>query len=85
MFTPWNEICLKKYRSHVIPVVPLWQTTCNQSCAIPLGPAPWKLYPARNVDTNCLIEVECFNLLTDELFEIFTRAFGPEGTFESDG
>jgi len=22
---------------------------------------------------------------TDELFEIFTRAFGPEGTFESDG
>jgi len=36
-FTPWNEICPKKYRSHVIPVVPLWQNSCNLSCAIPLG------------------------------------------------
>ena len=25
--------------------------------------APWNLYPARNVDTNSHIEVECFNLL----------------------
>ena len=25
--------------------------------------APWNLYPARNVDTNNHIEIECFNLL----------------------
>ena len=30
---------------------------------ISLGLAPWNLYPARNVDTNGHIEVECFNLL----------------------
>ena len=36
-FTPWNEICPKKYRSRVIPVVPLWQSFCNLSYAIPLG------------------------------------------------
>jgi hypothetical protein len=24
---------------------------------------PWNLYPARNVDTNGHIEIECFNLL----------------------
>jgi hypothetical protein len=35
----------------------------QQSGPISLGPAPWNLYPARNVDTNCHIEVECFNLL----------------------
>ena len=33
---------------------------------IPLGPAPWNLYPARNVDTNGHIEVEYFNLLTPD-------------------
>jgi hypothetical protein len=27
---------------------------------------PWNLYPARNVDTNGHIEVECFNLLTPD-------------------
>ena len=35
-FTPWNEIRSKKYRSHVTPVVPLCQNSCNLSCAIPL-------------------------------------------------
>jgi len=25
--------------------------------------APWNLYPARNVNTNVYIKVECFNLL----------------------
>jgi len=63
MPAPCNEIRPKKYLSPGIPVVPLWQNSCNQSCAIPLGPAPWNLYPARNVDTNTHIEVECFNLL----------------------
>ena len=63
MFTSWNEICPKKYLSAGIPVVPLWQNSCNLSCAIPLGPAPWNLYPARNVDTNGHIDAECFNLL----------------------
>jgi len=29
-------------------------------------PAPWNLYPARNVDKNGHIEVEYFNLLTPE-------------------
>ena len=29
-------------------------------------PAPWNLYPARNVDTDGHIEVECFNLLTPD-------------------
>ena len=37
MFTPWNEIRLKKYLSSGIPVAPLWQDFCNLSCAIPLG------------------------------------------------
>jgi len=36
-FTPWNEICPKKYLSPGIPVVPLWQTICNKSFSIPLG------------------------------------------------
>ena len=36
-FTPWNEICPKKYLSFRIPVVPLWQNSYNLSCAIPLG------------------------------------------------
>ena len=36
-FTPWNEIRPKKYLSTGIPVVPLWQNSCNLSCAIPLG------------------------------------------------
>jgi len=36
-FTPWNEILSKKYLSFRIPVVPLWQNSCNLSCAIPLG------------------------------------------------
>ena len=36
-FTPWNEICPKKYLSLSIPVDPLWQNCCNLSCAIPLG------------------------------------------------
>jgi len=30
---------------------------------IPQRCAPWNLYPARNVNTNGHIEVECFNLL----------------------
>jgi len=34
-----------------------------ESAPIPLGPAPWNLYPARNVDTNGYIEEESFNLL----------------------
>ena len=34
---PWNEIRPKKYPSSGIPVVPLWQNSCNLSCAIPLG------------------------------------------------
>jgi len=63
MPAPWNEIRPKKYFSPGIPVVPLWQNSCNLSCAIPLGPAPWNLYPARNVDINGHIEVEYFNLL----------------------
>jgi len=29
-------------------------------------PAPWNLYPARNVNTNGHIEVEYFNLLTPD-------------------
>ena len=29
-------------------------------------PAPWNLYPARNVDTDGHIELECFNLLTPD-------------------
>jgi hypothetical protein len=72
-FTPWNEIRPKKYFSPGLPVVPLWQNSCNLSCAIPLGftppvedtvcGAPWNLYPARNVNTNGHIEVKCFNLL----------------------
>jgi len=36
-FTPWNEICPKKYLSFRIPVVPLWQNSYNLSCAISLG------------------------------------------------
>jgi len=36
-FTPWNEICPKKYFSSDIPIVPLWQNSYNLSCAIPLG------------------------------------------------
>ena len=63
MFTPLNEICPKNYLSPGIPVDPLWQNSCNLSCAIPLGPAPWNLYPARNVDTYGLIDVKFFNLL----------------------
>ena len=39
-FTPWNEICPKKYPSLSIPVDPLWQKSCNLSCAIPLGSNP---------------------------------------------
>ena len=34
---PWNEICPKKYPSPGIPVVQLWQTTCNKNFSIPLG------------------------------------------------
>ncbi len=34
---PWNEIRPKKYLSLGIPVVPLWQNSCNLSCAIPPG------------------------------------------------
>jgi hypothetical protein len=60
---PWNEIRPKKYPSPGITVVPLWQNSCNLSCAISLGSAPWNLYPARNVDTNVHIEKEFFNLL----------------------
>jgi hypothetical protein len=30
-------------------------------------PAPWNLYPARNVNTNGHIELECFNLLKPDL------------------
>jgi len=41
-FTPLNEICPKNYLSLDIPVIPLWQNSCNLSCAIPLGPAPWR-------------------------------------------
>jgi len=63
MFTPWNEIRPKKYLSAGIPVVPLWQNSCNLSCAIPLGPAPWNLYPACPIDKNGHIEIECVNLL----------------------
>jgi len=37
MFTPWYEIRPKKYLSPGIRVVPLWQNSCNLSCAIPLG------------------------------------------------
>jgi hypothetical protein len=37
MPAPWNEIRPKKYLSAGIPVVPLWQNSCNLSCAIPLG------------------------------------------------
>jgi len=37
MLAPWNEIRPKKYLSPGIPVVPLWQNSCNLSCAIPLG------------------------------------------------
>jgi len=37
MFTPLNEICPKKYLSPGISVVPLWQNSCNLSCAISLG------------------------------------------------
>jgi len=36
-FIPLNEICPKKYLSPGIPVVPLWQNSCNLSCAIPVG------------------------------------------------
>ena len=36
-FIPWNEIYPKKHLSLGIPVVPLWQNSCNLSCAIPLG------------------------------------------------
>jgi len=39
-FTPWNEICPKKYPSPGIPVVQLWQSSFNLSCAIPLGLDP---------------------------------------------
>jgi hypothetical protein len=39
-FTPLNEICPKKYLSPGIPVDPLWQNSCNLSCAIPLGLDP---------------------------------------------
>jgi len=37
VYTPWNEICPKKYLSPGIPVDPLWQNSYNLSCAIPLG------------------------------------------------
>ena len=37
-------------------------TPCNAK-PISLGPAPWNLYPARNVNTNVHIEKEFFNLL----------------------
>ncbi len=30
-------------------------------------PAPWNLYPARNIDTNGHIKVESFNLLKLDL------------------
>jgi len=36
-FTPWNEICPKKYPSPGIPADPLWQNSRNLSCTIPLG------------------------------------------------
>jgi len=36
-FTPWNEICPKKDRSHVILVVQSWQNYWNVRYAIPLG------------------------------------------------
>jgi hypothetical protein len=70
---PWNEIRPKKYLSPGIPFVPLWQNSCNLSCAIPLGPAPWNLYHARNVNTNGHIEGECFNLLKPDV----TISLGP--------
>ena len=41
-------------------------TPCNAK-PISLGPAPWNLYPARNVDTNGHIQAECFNLLKPDL------------------
>ena len=66
-FTPWNEICPKKYLSPGIPVDPLWQNSCNLSCAIPLGVTPRNLYPACNIDKNGHIEVENFNLLKPDL------------------
>jgi hypothetical protein len=55
-FTPWNEICPKKYLSPGIPVVPLWQNSCNLSCAIPLGPAPPA--PLNRVHPAC--PMECY-------------------------
>ena len=37
-----------------------------ESATIPLGPVPWNLYPARNINTNGHIEVEYYNLLTSD-------------------
>ena len=37
---PWNEILPKRYPSPGIPVVQLWQNSCNLSCTIPLGFTP---------------------------------------------
>jgi len=35
-FTPWNEICPKKYFSSDIPIVPSWRDSYKSSYAIPL-------------------------------------------------
>ena len=39
-FTPWNEICPKKYLYQDIPVVPLWKNSYNLSCASSPGALP---------------------------------------------
>ena len=43
--------------------VPSGCSAVVESITIPLGPAPWNLYPACPIDTNGHIEIECFNSL----------------------
>jgi len=49
-----------------ILVYQVWARGIQQGGPISLGPAPWNLYPARNINTNGHIEGECFNLLTPD-------------------
>ena len=41
-FTPWNEICPKKYFSSDIPIVPLWQSFCNPTYTT-CPPVLWRI------------------------------------------
>jgi len=54
---PWNEIRPKKYPSLYIPVVQLWQNSCNPSYLIPLGICNSKKRFAKSSTNAVLVEL----------------------------